>query len=119
MNKEVESIANKSIICYSEFPPKGEILQEVLGELGYKDIVVKEISCSKFILSLKTKAQKDSFYFENLSDWIILPRKMVEEVFRIKRKTLIEIRGLPCNAWSEENLQVITRECGFLGMVGK
>lgn len=84
-------------------------------ELGYKDIIVKEVSCFTFILSFKTKTQRDNFKLSNISDWVIHPRNMEAEDFRIKRKALVEVRGLPCNAWSEDNLKKITKIWGVWG----
>lgn len=114
-SKEIESIALRSTICFSQFPLKGDILQDIIDELGYKDIIVKEVSCYKFILSFKTKKIMDNFQFDNLVDWVHLPRRMEEEDFRIKRKILVEIRGLPCNTWTEDNLQKILKDLGSWG----
>lgn len=108
--EDIESIAEKSIICFSDFPLNGDILQEVLGELVYKDIIVKEISCNKFIFSFKSKKMRDSFKFSDLVDRVSHPRPMEHEDFRVARKAMVEIRGLPCNTWKEENLQKITKE---------
>lgn len=112
---DIESIASRSTVCFSDFPLNGDILQEIIIELGYKDIVVKELSCYKFILSFKSKKLRDDFKFENLVDWVALPRPMEKEDFRVNRKTLLEIRGLPCNAWKEENLKKIVRNFGTWG----
>ena len=58
------------------------------------------------------KKQRDIFDFSVLKDWIIHPRPMEEEDFRIKRKALIEIRGLPCNSWTKDNLKAIIKDHG-------
>lgn len=95
--EDIESIASKSMVCFSDFPLKGDILQEILVELGYEGIIVKEVSCYKFILSFTSKKSRDDFKFENLVDWVSHPRPMENEDYRIARKVVVEIRGLPCN----------------------
>ncbi|KAL1819552.1 hypothetical protein ACET3Z_014421 [Daucus carota] len=113
--KDIESIANKSMVCFSDFPLNGDILQEVLVELGYVGIIVKEVSCYKFIFSFNSKKSRDDFNFENLSDWVSHPRPMENEDYRIARKIVVEIRGLPCNTWKEENLKKIVKNTGTWG----
>ncbi|KAL1811947.1 hypothetical protein ACET3Z_022012 [Daucus carota] len=115
ISNEIETIASKSMICFSEYPLNGDILQDILMELGFGDILVKEINCYKFILSFQTKKQRDIFDFSILKDWIIHPRPMEEEDYRIKRKALVEIRGLPCNSWTEDNLKKIVKDQGSWG----
>lgn len=39
------------LVGFSFFPLRGEILQDVLIELGMKHIMVKEISCWKYLFS--------------------------------------------------------------------
>lgn len=103
------------MICFSEYPLNGDILQEILVKLGYDHILVKEINCFKFNLSFQTKKQRYIFDFSDLKDWIIHPRPMEEEDYRIKRKALIEIRGLPCNSWNEDNLKEVVKDQGSWG----
>lgn len=38
-----------------------------------------------------------------------------EEDLIIQRQEVIEVRGLPLNLWSEENLKAITKEKGLWG----
>ncbi|KAK1388277.1 hypothetical protein POM88_016455 [Heracleum sosnowskyi] len=40
---------------------------------------------------------------------------MVEEDFRIQRQVVVEVRGLPCNAWTEGSLMQITNDIGTWG----
>lgn len=55
LNNCMEALINNGWVAFSRFPMNGEIMQDVLGELGIKNVLVKEISCLKFILSLKIK----------------------------------------------------------------
>ncbi|KAL1812161.1 hypothetical protein ACET3Z_022226 [Daucus carota] len=115
ISKDIESIVDKSMVCFSEYPLNGDILQEILVSLGYDQILVKEVSCFKFILSFRSKKQRNEFDFTSLKDWIVHPRPMEQEDYKINRKALIEIRGLPCNAWNENNLKNITKDIGSWG----
>lgn len=97
-NSDLEELSGRSVVCFSEYPLTGCILQEIIDELGYKSIMVKELSCQKFILTFQTVEAKEGFDFKDLKDWFIFPRNLEKEDFKVKKKALVEIRGLPCLA---------------------
>lgn len=49
-NKDFDKTFGNSLIGFSRYPVTGVILKEVLKELGFDDIQVKEILCWKFSL---------------------------------------------------------------------
>lgn len=103
------------LVGFSAFPLRGEILQEVLIELGMAYIEVKEISCWKFLLRFASEEKLKDWNGDGIKDWICLTRNLSEEDLIPKRRALIEIRGLPLHYWSEENLEKITQEYGLWG----
>ncbi|WOH15192.1 hypothetical protein DCAR_0934729 [Daucus carota subsp. sativus] len=92
-NTNLEELSKRSVVCFSEYPLTGCILQDIIDELGIKE----------------------KFDFRDLKDWFIFPKDLKEEDFKIKRKALVEVRGLPCLAWMERNLKKITEEFGDWG----
>ncbi|KAK1394178.1 hypothetical protein POM88_013234 [Heracleum sosnowskyi] len=54
----------------------GSILQEVLQELGLKDIVVEEISCWKYLLIFKNGKERECFEFGTIKKWVYDMRKV-------------------------------------------
>ena len=103
------------LVGFSAFPLRGEILQEVLIELGMAYTEVKEISCWKFLLRFASEEKLKDWNGDGIKDWICLTRNLSEEDLIPKRRALIEIRGLPLHYWSEENLEKITQEYGLWG----
>lgn len=59
-NTNLEELSKRSVVCFSEYPLTGCILQEIIDELGYKAIIVKELSCQKFILTFQSVEIKEN-----------------------------------------------------------
>lgn len=110
-----EGCFDNSMIGFSYFPMKGDILKEVLycNSLGIKEI--NELSCWKYLLVFSSKKMFDMFNWSLVKDWLTKTRSPDSEDLLIKRKVVIEIRGMPLNCWSKENLQRIMKGVGSWG----
>lgn len=88
---------DNSLMCFSPFPMKGEILLEILLSLNMGIIQVKEFSCWKFLIKFKTKEECKKFEWNRVRDWVKEVRNPTEEDLVIQRQEVIEVRGLPLN----------------------
>lgn len=104
-----------SYICFSLFPMNGQILHEIFEEMNIVGIRIKEITCWKFLLTFPTVEEKKSFDTHSVSDWVNNFREPHYEDVFIKRKVVLEVRGLPLHACSEENLKLIVSKSGEWG----
>lgn len=57
------------------------------------------------------------FDWKRLKEWIEGARKPSEGDLLVKRKVEVEVRGLPLNVWSENNLKKVVKELGHPWMV--
>ncbi|WOH09103.1 hypothetical protein DCAR_0728558 [Daucus carota subsp. sativus] len=103
------------LVGFSVFPLKGEILQEVLVEMGMSHIGVKELSCWRYLLSFNSEEELNEWNGVKVKDWIHITRSLNEEDLLPKRRLLVQIRGLPMQYWSEENLKKISQDFGIWG----
>ncbi|KAK1382323.1 hypothetical protein POM88_020058 [Heracleum sosnowskyi] len=92
-----------------------EILQTALMEEGMKEFSIKEIACWKFLIIFKNSEKKNSFDKNRVKSWLHDIREVEDEDLRIKRKLVVELRGIPCTAWTEINLMELTKELGDWG----
>ncbi|KAK1400745.1 hypothetical protein POM88_000350 [Heracleum sosnowskyi] len=115
LNKNLLELEISGLIGFSWFPMTGIILQEVLIEEGFSNILVKEISCWKFLLSFKDSNDKGLFDKSRVKHWLHDIRSFEEEDRRIRRKVVVEVRGIPFIAWSESTLMEITKHIGDWG----
>lgn len=95
----------KSKIGFSVFSMDGAILTQIMKELRISNVLVKEISCWKFLFTFASLKERDSFGWKVLKDWIECVRNPSEEDLIIKSKITVEVRELPVNAWTETNLK--------------
>ncbi|KAK1384092.1 hypothetical protein POM88_021827 [Heracleum sosnowskyi] len=93
----------------------GELLQTVLMDEGMKEFSIKEITCWKFLITFKNSEEKNSFDKNRVKSWLHDIREVEDEDLRIKRKLVVELRGLPCTAWTKINLMELTKELGDSG----
>lgn len=70
LNKTMDACIENGLIAFSWFPMSGEILQDVLGELGIKNVLVKEITCWKFLLRFRNKEDSMNFDQKKVDDWL-------------------------------------------------
>ncbi|KAK1370281.1 hypothetical protein POM88_036373 [Heracleum sosnowskyi] len=89
--------------------------KEVLIEEGFSNILVKEISCWKFLLKFKDDKDKILFDKSRIKHWLHGIRNIEEEDHRIKRKMVVEARRKSYIAWTEDTLMDITKNLGDWG----
>lgn len=80
-----------------------------MKELGVNNVIVKELSFWKFLFT----KERDVFDWKRLKEWIEGVRKPSEENLVVKRKVIVEVRGLSLNVWSENNLKKVVKDLGI------
>lgn len=112
-NKEAEDILNRSIIGYSYSMSTGDFLQVAIDDLKLGlEIKVAELSSWKFLLTFSSEEGKNSFNFDNLSNWFSRWEDIQVNSFCIKRNAFIECRGVPFKVWSRSNFINLTSDLG-------
>lgn len=74
---------------------KGDIFLDDVKWLKIENVLVKEISYWKFLLIFSSPEECNIFDWILLKDWIGNIRNPCEEDLVIKRKNIVEVRGLP------------------------
>lgn len=110
-----ERCFDNGLIGFTHFPMRVEILMEVLNvdQLGIRE--VKELTCWKYLILFENKDRFNSFRWNLVKDWLAETRLPSSEDLIVKRKMAIEAKGIPMDGWSDENLQLITKDIGSWG----
>lgn len=86
-----------------------------MRELKISNVVVKELSCWKFLFTFPSIKEMDAFDWKVLKYWVEGIRVPSEEDLVIKRKVVVELRGLPLNVWSKKNIKEVVKDLGVWG----
>lgn len=78
-------------------------------------MVVKELSFWKFLFTFPSPKERDAFDWNILKDWVEEIRLPGQEDLVIKKKVVVELRGLPLNVWSGNNIKEVVKDLGVWG----
>lgn len=112
VDSEVERGLFQTKVALSKEVESPVTLQDKMSQEGLGFIKVVGLSERKFLLRSEKEEGWENFGLEPLLKWFSNIRSFEEKDLYLSRIAWLECKGLPMNAWVEENLKAFTKPLG-------